>query len=465
MILKFLKKNGNRRLILIFTGWGTGPELYTGVDIPGWDVAVAFRIDGKPLAMDKLEGYYTIYLFAWSLGVYMADRKLPQERITKAFAINGTVAPVHDDFGIPVEIFRGTANNLDPRNLTKFRRRTMPDSDTFKRLFPEEGSPLMCRCLASQLHEVMDMTNDGDVMPHLQWTRAYIGTSDRIFPPKNLEAAWRLDSEVEIVKSDDAHFMDIPAIIRSVIADTDKVSSRFSKAAATYDSHAIPQKMIALHLADMLRKVADSAKMRRVLEIGPGTGFLTRAWTGFLTPDHTDFIDITPVGPFDTPGHADYHIADAEAWVADWSGNRGDGENRRNGEGCEKYDLIVSSSAIQWFADIPRFLANCADILNPEGILAISTFAPGNLSELDALRPAPLLYPTLNKLRDALEGNFFVMDYDSFTIRMEFENRRHLMMHLKHTGVAGSASPSKVAPLFDFSTLTYRPVFILGRRK
>lgn len=459
MILKFLKKNGNHRLILIFTGWGTGPELYYDVDIPGWDVAVAFRIDGKPMNMDRLEGYYTIYLFAWSLGVYMADRKLPQERITKAFAINGTVAPVHDDFGIPVEIFRGTADNLDPRNLTKFRRRTMPDSETFKRLFPEEGSPLMCRCLASQLHEVMDMTNDGDVMPHLQWTRAYIGTSDRIFPPKNLEAAWRLDSEVEIVKSDDAHFMDIPAIIRSVIADTDKVSSRFSKAAATYDSHAIPQKMTALHLADMLRKVADSTKIHHVLEIGPGTGFLTRAWSRFLTPEHTDFVDITPVGPFDIPGHADYHIADAEAWVADWSGKCGSVES------CGKYDLIVSSSAIQWFADIPRFLANCAAILNPEGILAISTFAPGNLSELDVLRPAPLLYPTLNKLCDALEGHFFVMDHDSFTIRMEFENRRHLMMHLKHTGVAGSASPSKVAPLTDFSTLTYRPVFILGRRK
>lgn len=463
MILKFLKKNGNRRLILIFTGWGTGPELYTGVDIPGWDVAVAFRVDGKPLAMDKLEGYYTIYLFAWSLGVYMADLKLSPERITKAFAINGTVAPVHDDYGIPVDIFRGTADNLNPRNLTKFRRRTMPDSETFKRLFPEEGSPLMCRCLASQLHEVMELTGNGNVTPRLQWTRAYIGTSDRIFPPKNLEAAWRLDSEVEIVKSDDAHFMDIPAIIRSVIADTDKVSSRFSKAAATYDSHAIPQKMIALHLADMLRKVADSAKMRRVLEIGPGTGFLTRAWTGFLTPDHTDFIDITPVGPFDTPGHADYHIADAEAWVADRSGENHDSD--------KKYDLIASSSAIQWFADIPRFLRNCMELLNPGGILAISTFAPGNLDELDALRPAPLLYPTLEKLQNTLTGinntdstgiSAEILSTDTMTIRMEFESRRYLLLHLKRTGVAGSASSSTV-PSTPITTLTYRPIFLVAR--
>lgn len=453
MILKFLRENNNRRLILVFTGWGTGPELYTDVNIPGWDVAVAFRIDGKPLDVSKLDGYNTIYLFAWSLGVYMADLKLPPERITKAFAINGTVAPVHDGYGIPVDIFRGTADNLDPRNLTKFRRRTMPDSETFKRLFPEEASPLMCRCLASQLYEVMDLLDGSEGKPHLQWTRAYIGVRDRIFPPDNMRKAWSLDPEVEIVESDDAHFMDIPAIIRSVIADTAKVSARFSKAAATYDSHAIPQKMTAVHLASMLRHTADPADIRNVLEIGPGTGFLTRYWTRFLTPDHIDFVDITKVGPFDIPGHVRYHVADAEAWVADRIGDH------------EKYDLIVSSSVIQWFADIPKFLDNCAAIMNPGGILAISTFAPGNLAELDTLRPAPLLYPSLTKLRESVAGIFDVLASDSLTICMEFENRRHLMMHLKHTGVAGSTSSSRNVPLTDISTLTYRPIFILARRK
>lgn len=448
-MIKFLKNEGSRRLILIFTGWGTGPELYTDIDIPGWDVAVVFRIDRKPLDMSALEGYYTIYLFAWSLGVYMADIKLPPERITRAFAINGSVAPVHDSYGIPVEIFRGTADNLTPRNLTRFRRRTMPDSETFRRLFPEEGSPMMCRCLASQLYEVIDMLDGSEGLPHLQWTRAYIGSQDRIFPPANLVRAWSLDPCVEIVRSDDAHFMDIPAIIRSVIADTEIVSARFAKAAATYDSHAIPQQMTALHLAAMIRKCAKPQDIHNVLEIGPGTGFLTHSWRKFLNPEHTDFVDITAVGPFDIPGHAEYHVADAETWITQQS---------------RKYDLIVSSSVIQWFADIPGFLRNCSNLLNSGGVLAISTFAPGNLGELDKLRPAPLMYPSIDTLCTALGHDFDITATDALSITMEFESRRHLLMHLKHTGVAGSAS-SGIISATPLTTLTYLPIFITARKK
>ena len=65
MILSFLKHTDSKRLILIFTGWGTGPELYNGLDIPGWDVAVAFKINNDRFDSSRLNQYDTIYLFAW----------------------------------------------------------------------------------------------------------------------------------------------------------------------------------------------------------------------------------------------------------------------------------------------------------------------------------------------------------------------------------------------------------------
>lgn len=456
MILSFLKHTNSKRLILIFTGWGTGPELYTGLDIPGWDVAVAFKINNDRFDSTKLSQYDTIYLFAWSLGVYMADRLLDPERITRAFAINGTVTPVSNDTGIPVAIFEGTARNLNPANLTKFRRRTMPDAATFRAIFPEDPSPVMASCLARELENVIGWTSgaDSEHHPRLRWDRAYISQSDRIFPPQNMERAWR-GCGTETISMEGAHFIDIPALIRSVIADTSVVSSRFAKAADTYDSHALPQQMIALRLASLLRQHLP-ASPRRVLEIGPGTGFLTREWSRFMHPEHADFVDLTDVGPFHTAPSESYAVTDAEEWIA----------TKAADTTSPKYDVILSSSVIQWFADILVFIQNASRLLRSDGIMAVSTFLPGNLSELDVLRPAPLLYPDVESLTMALhKAGLKSLFIEQNEIRMEFASRRHLLMHLKHTGVAGSqTNGTRLSPSADFSKLTYLPVYIIASK-
>ena len=117
---------------------------------------------------------------------------------------------------------------------------------------------------------------------------------------------------------------------------------------------------------------------------------------------------------------------------------------------------------IQWFADIPVFIQNAARLLQPDGIMAVSTFLPGNLSELDVLRPAPLLYPDVESLTMAFHKALVI---ERNKIRMEFASRRHLLMHLKHTGVAGSqTNGTRLSPSADFSKLTYRPVYILATK-
>lgn len=449
MNIEYLHKEPSRRLILIFGGWSTQPCMYSSIGIQGWDVAVVYDYDTLHPINKEIEGYDTIYLFAWSLGVYAADMTLDDERITEAFAINGTLWPVHDTFGIPESIYKGTRNTLSPRNLDKFRRRMMPDSASFKELFggTTESNETVTR-LADQLL-TFESENYSET-PRLRWTRAYIGRDDRIFPPGNMLRAWKRLPETRIVETSDAHFPNFQSIISGVIADTSKVSRRFGKAFGTYDSYAIAQQMIALHLGRLARKATGMSNLtvNRLLEIGPGTGFLTASWAGFLTPLHTDFVDIADVGPFHIEGSADYYKADAEEWIHE----------------CDKcYDIIMSASAIQWFADIPRFLTGCARILKPGGLLAISTFAPGNLGELDALRPAPLLYPSVGQIKMMLEPFFENIVMETSSIRLEFESRRYLLLHLKHTGVAGSASSSSARS--DISTLTYKPLYITCSRR
>ncbi|MDD6228799.1 MAG: DUF452 family protein [Bacteroidales bacterium] len=449
MILTFLKKENNKRLILIFAGWSTGPDMYSGIDMPGWDTAVVWNYLDEGLDTGFFDEYCTVYLVAWSLGVAEADRVLPPDRITAAFAINGTVSPVNARLGIPAEIYHGTADNLSPLNLQKFRRRMMPDNERFKQFFPEHATEEACDMLAQELRAIAARNADHS-KPRLAWTRAYIGSEDRIFPPANMNRAWQIDPEVVIVNTSDAHYIDLQAIVAGVIPDLDKVSRRFGRAWDTYESQAIPQLMAALHLD---RLICDNVKgeIADMLEIGPGTGLLTRQYARHLNPRSIDFVDITETGPFDIASECRYHVMDAELWIRQ----------------CERrYDLIVSASAIQWFSDLRGFFSECARVLRPGGWLAISTFAPGNLEELDALRPSPLIYPSAANLGQWLGQDFEIICLEQNEIRMEFESRRQLLLHLKHTGVGGSASSStggsSVIPL---TALTYRPLYIVARRK
>ncbi len=449
----------NSRLILIFTGWSTGPETGDCISLPGWDTAVVHDYSDMTLDTSFLDRYYTVYLFAWSLGVFAAANSLPHQRITAAFAINGTTDPVDNSFGIPAAVYDGTASGLTVRNLTKFRMRMMSDRtayDNASHLFPpvtESDIAGLSRQLVviRQAHRNACVCPDNSYDGDLPWTRAYISSHDRIFPPENQKKAWKRDPDVETILLDEAHRVDIGRIVRSVISDPSKVSRQFTKASGSYDTHAIAQYSAAMKLAGLL-EAGQPRRHGRILEIGCGTGLFTREYAPLLEPSQATFVDITETGPFRIAPKEEYVIEDAERWIC---------------RQTEQWDVILSASAIQWFADIPRFLAECNRRLAPGGILAISTFVPGNMEELDELRPSPLIYPKATQLREWMSRHFTEVQVVEDSIRVEFKSAREVLMHLKHTGVAGSA-PSGSLQMSDMShlrSLTYRPVYVFGRKR
>ncbi len=465
MKFKYLQKEeGNTRLILVFAGWSTQPHDYEAMRREGWDLLVAYDYDNLGVDLSFLNEYYTIYLFAWSLGIFCAEMVLPAERITQAFALNGTPQPVSNLYGIPEDIYSGTARGLDERNLKKFRLRMMPDKETFLRFFEDADSePDDIESLRNQLYAISEAARkDSEKLAgviemreaaRLPWVRAYLSKGDRIFPYESMKRYWEGECETEIVSLDGAHYYPLDLISRSVIPDTRKVSERFSKAWGSYDTHAIAQHSAAARLALMLADYTPE-KGGRVLEIGCGSGLFTREYKAILEPSEAVFIDIAECGPFGICAEERYVKGDAERWLEENAGK-------------EKFDCILSASAIQWFSDMPRFLHNCSRMLNEGGIFAASTFTPGNMAELNELRPSPLIYPKAESLREWLERDFADVMVEEDIIRVEFRSAREMLMHLKHTGVAGSA-PDTGLPLSAMShlrTLTYCPLYLLGRKQ
>lgn len=166
--------------------------------------------------------------------------------------------------------------------------------------------------------------------------------------------------------------------------------------AEDYDRLAAIQQEVAKALAGRIASIA-LPQGARVLEVGCGTGFLADA-VGPLAND-IDWLmtDISPA-----------MLERSRARLGQRSGHRFallDGEHPRFEPPEQPFDLICSSLAVQWLADLPAALGGLFALLRPGGHLLISTLAKGTFAEWQAAHAAvgqsagTPAYPTPEELR------------------------------------------------------------------
>ena len=143
------------------------------------------------------------------------------------------------------------------------------------------------------------------------------------------------------------------------------------------------------------------------------------------------------------------------------------------------FDAVLSASTVQWFADIPAFFARCAGVLPKGGLLAFSSFLPGNLQEVAELTGVGLTYGSAAQLQGQLAPHFELLAMEQSDITLRFASPRHVLLHLRHTGVTGIRSVVWGKNSYkDFVArytarygneqgvrLTYRPVYVLAKSK
>lgn len=461
MKLQILVRTGHTdRLILLFAGWGSDERCYAHIGMPGWDVALVSGFDGATPDFSLLAPYRTVYVYAWSLGVWAAERALPGRlEPVRAYAVNGTPWPCDDERGIPAKVFENTAAGLSPRNLYKFRVRMcggvsayQAKADMFEHLQDVDA-------LREELEYVASHPNE----KHLTWDGAYIGNDDRIFPASNQLKAWEGRTGVHKIPS--PHYIDLQEIVVRTVVDVARVGKRFSRSLSTYDSHAHAQRLIAETLAKKAFGDKAASSVGTIVEIGPGTGLFTREWSKRVSLRKAVFMDLYEMPRYGIAEEEEYRCGDAEA-----------GMQAMAEAAPASVSAIVSASAIQWFSNLPLFFANCARVLEQGGVIAMSTFAPGNLSELRRLREDHLQYAPAASLREMLEPLFRDVRVVEDAVALEFTTPLEALRHLQLTGVTVSggkrASISelrKFAETFPMNprgryTLTFRPIYILARK-
>ena len=250
---------------------------------------------------------------------------------------------------------------------------------------------------------------------------------------------------------------------------TDKqlLKSRFSARLRDYDSLAVVQDAICGQLAEMTgrncTRPVDSA-----LEIGSGTGFLTRRllelypralWTiNDLVEQSADFLE-----PYAAGHDVRYLWGDAETIALP-----------------DRLDLIASASAVQWFDDLPRFARKAKDLLETGGYIVLSTFGPENFREIKAVTDEGLDYYTREQLQELFESaGFLTLETLEYTRSLAFDTPLDVLRHIRATGVNSIRHARWTKrELSDFETryrngfrnaegqvtLTYHPVLLIAEK-
>lgn len=205
-----------------------------------------------------------------------------------------------------------------------------------------------------------------------------------------------------------------------------RISDAFGAAAAHYDDHAGPQRFAAGLVADLAQRQRPDG-VARILEIGCGTGLLTRdvqaRWPG------AEMV-VTDLSPGMLDKAASGGLVGATFLTMDGEAPLFEGP---------LFDLILSSLAFQWFDDLAGAIARLTGLLRPGGSLIFSTMGQGSFARWRAAHGACGLvagvpdYPALDDVRAMLAGydDAFVFDEDC---PLACGGARGLIAHLRGIG-------------------------------
>ena len=218
-----------------------------------------------------------------------------------------------------------------------------------------------------------------------------------------------------------------------------RISDAFGAAADRYDDHAGPQRAAAALVADLAQRQRPNA-VGRILEIGCGTGLLTRDIQARWPGAELVVTDLSPEMVAQTAKDgliaATFLTMDGEAplFEGQW------------------FDLILSSLSFQWFDQLDAAIARLVGLLRPGGSLIFSTMGQDSFSRWRAAHaacgetPGVPDYPTLEALRAILAGYADAFAFDE-AYQLPVSGARGLIKHLKGIGaVVPSEGRQPLAP-------------------
>lgn len=233
--------------------------------------------------------------------------------------------------------------------------------------------------------------------------------------------------------------------------DKESLQKRFSRGASDYERYAIVQKKMASRVVEDAVKVGEKLISPDILEVGCGTGYLTRLLLEEFKTPNIVALDIAPGMIAESKkrfqnGEVEFRCEDIETAKLEYG-----------------YDLIVSNATFQWLNDLESTVSKLVRGLNEGGRIVFSTFGSETFCELyDSFEKANLerglspksklgqTFYSLSELKQVLENGAKSAGI-SCSIRVDekleyeyFESSKKFLSSIKKIGANNSNSELRI---------------------
>lgn len=225
------------------------------------------------------------------------------------------------------------------------------------------------------------------------------------------------------------------------------VQEQFSKHANEYNHHNIIQQIVSKALVRELQ-----SQPKRILELGCGSGQVLKNID--FDYDYYKAIDFSQEMCDIHPKRKNLDVVCLDFDSTEFY------ENIKN----EKYDLVLSSSALQWSKNLSKIIKAISKISNSVNMVLFTSNTFKTIFELTN-SVSPIL--DIDSIKKSFDASY-TCEYEVLNYKLEFDNKKDIFNYIKNSGVSGansSLSFKKAKYLYRNYTLNYlefEVVFIKG---
>ena len=224
----------------------------------------------------------------------------------------------------------------------------------------------------------------------------------------------------------------------------------FSKQSATYDETNIIQKQVATHL---LSKI--TCKPKRILDLGCGTGNINKEinwkYDKFIGVDSAQgMCEKHPKNNLISVVHRNFEDLDFQEEIL------------RDAP----FDLVISSSALQWAGNIEELIKFSSKLSKN---IAFAIFTRNTFADIYRLSGLKTFLPNVNELA-MITKKYFDIEYEVKKYRLDFEDNLSKFRYIKKSGVSGGrqkltvSQTKKLIKNYPHDYLEFEVIFIYNKK-